>query len=135
MTNMFTNLLAIFVGSGLGGVCRYLAGNAVQRLIPEAVFPWGTLAVNVAGCLLIGFIYGLIDRGTLVSPQLRLLATVGFCGGFTTFSTFINENALLFGRAGTAGLAVAALYLCASLVLGFAALYAGHALVRHSFAL
>lgn len=127
---MLYNLLAVFIGSGLGGACRYIAGNAVQRLAPaSSLFPWGTLAVNVAGCLLIGLLYGLADRGTLLNPQLRLLATTGFCGGFTTFSTFINENALLFGRSSD-GLLTAVAYLCASIVLGFIALYAGHALTR-----
>lgn len=58
-------------------------------------FPVGTLAVNLAGCLLIGILYGLFDRGTAKSPELRLFLAVGLCGGFTTFSTFINENFLM----------------------------------------
>lgn len=127
---MLSHILAVFIGSGLGGACRYLASTALQRLVPTAMFPWGTLAVNVGGCLLIGLLYGIIDRGGLADPRLRLLATVGFCGGFTTFSTFINENAILFrsGDAGLAGLSLAVVYLCASIILGFLALYAGHAL-------
>lgn len=61
-------------------------------------FPVGTLAVNLAGCLLIGILYGLFDRGTAASPELRLFLAVGLCGGFTTFSTFINENFLIWPR-------------------------------------
>ncbi len=120
--------LAVFVGSGLGGVCRYALSRAVQSWFPAATaFPWGTFAVNVLGCFLIGLFYGLADRGALMSPQLRLLLTVGFCGGFTTFSTFINENSLLFGQS---RFLLVVLYMLLSIAVGFALLYAGYRLVR-----
>lgn len=119
------NVLAVFLGSGLGGVCRWLSGRWVQSLLPHTAFPWGTFAVNVTGCLLIGLLYGLIDRGHILNPHLRLLLTVGFCGGFTTFSTFVNENYLLF--TGTPVQALTALvYLLASVFTGFVMLYLGH---------
>ena len=95
----WTSILAVFVGSGLGGVCRYVLSRFIQTNVAGCtVFPWGTFAVNIIGCFVIGLCYGLFNRyaaGSLFTPQVRLLLTVGFCGGFTTFSTFINENYLL----------------------------------------
>lgn len=119
------NILAVFIGSGIGGACRYVSSRWMQTLFPSAAFPWGTFAVNVAGCLLIGLLYGIFDQGRVVNPQVRLLLTVGFCGGFTTFSTFVNENYLLF--TGTPVQALTAIgYLLASVFVGFAMLYVGH---------
>lgn len=125
------NVLAVFVGSGLGGVCRYLVGMAIQSgLGRSTVFPWGTFAVNIAGCFLIGVLYGLSDRQATpgwMSPQVRLLLTTGFCGGFTTFSTFINENYILFQSSNQLLLPG---YVAASVVVGFLLLYAGYAVAQ-----
>ena len=120
-------VLAVFIGSGLGGACRYLSSRWIQSLAPQALFPWGTFAVNVAGCFIIGLLYGLFDRSNALNPEMRLLLTVGFCGGFTTFSTFINENYLLFSHSATHAL-IALGYLLASVAAGFLMLYAGHRL-------
>lgn len=122
-----TNILIVFLGSGFGGALRYAVSHMVQSNVPGCLFPWGTFVVNVVGCLLIGVIYGLVDKGSFLSPELRLLATVGFCGGFTTFSTFIHENYLLFG---SSNLAVVGAYLALSVTIGFGCAYLGHALVR-----
>lgn len=127
---MITKLLAIGIGSALGGISRYMLGNLVQKLAPEAsLFPWGTLAVNLLGCLVIGAVYGLIDRGMEISPLWRMFLTVGFCGGFTTFSTFIHENNILFQ---SHNWAVLALYASVSLLAGLLMLMAGHALTAGS---
>ncbi len=84
----------IAVGSAIGGVSRYLVGGLVQRLA-AGTFPAGTLLINITGSFLLGAIlrYG-IDTPTL-TPELRALLTVGFCGGYTTFSTFSYETIAL----------------------------------------
>lgn len=127
-------LLAIFIGSGLGGVCRYLLSGWIGSLTarwplprPLAEFPWGTFAVNILGCFIIGLIYGLIGRHITMSEETKLLLTTGFCGGLTTFSTFSHENFLLFSGHNHPTLI---LYAVASLLLGFAAAYLGHSLPK-----
>lgn len=121
------NILAVFAGSGMGGVCRYIISRLVQSHLSAAtVFPWGTLAVNVIGCFLIGLIYGLFDRYAptgLLSAQWRLFLTVGFCGGFTTFSTFINENYILFQ---SSNFFILLAYIALSVIVGFGLLYGGY---------
>lgn len=114
-----TDILVIGAGSCLGGIARYLVSRALQAVC-HTLFPWGTFAVNVAGCFIIGLVFGLLDRGVTMSDSLRLFVTVGFCGGFTTFSTFMNENYLLFTGPGHLTML---LYAAGSLVAGFLALY------------
>jgi fluoride exporter len=91
---MWKNLLFVFLGGGLGSVLRSLVGRWVTLLN----FPLATFLVNVTGCFLIGLFYALFAR-QLMGNDWRLLLTVGFCGGFTTFSTFSNEG-LHFLRSG-----------------------------------
>lgn len=98
-----------------------------SRATPPRAFRGGTLAVNVAGCLAIGLLYGLFERGNLLNAELRLFLTVGFCGGFTTFSTFIHENYALLG--GQQFLHFAG-YALLSFALGMLAAHLGHLLVR-----
>lgn len=125
---MFTLVDFLIVGAGscLGGMSRY----AVSRLITvdtQGVFPWGTLCVNLAGCLLIGLIYGAIARGFNLSEQMRLFLTVGFCGGFTTFSTFVHENHVLME---SGSFLPVLLYVVVSLVGGLLLVYGGYWLTR-----
>ncbi|MCH5178895.1 MAG: fluoride efflux transporter CrcB [Prevotellaceae bacterium] len=90
---MLRFLLAVGVGSFFGGALRYLISNALKT--DAGHFPLPTLLVNLVGCLLIGFVYGLVIKHTTIPRELVLLLTTGFCGGFTTFSTFANEGLLL----------------------------------------
>lgn len=91
---MMKSLLLVGAGGFLGSVSRFLASRFVQNNI-NSVFPFGTFFVNVAGCFLIGLIYGFSERSSLLDSGWKLFLTAGFCGGFTTFSTFANENLAL----------------------------------------
>ena len=88
---MLRTLFIIGTGGFLGSITRFLASRFMQNNFPSS-FPFGTFFVNISGCLLIGLIYGLSDRTSLLSPGWKMFLAVGFCGGFTTFSTFANEN-------------------------------------------
>ncbi|MCX4331807.1 MAG: CrcB family protein [Muribaculaceae bacterium] len=122
----FFNILIVGAGSCLGGMARYMLSCGVQSR-SAGEFPWGTLAVNLLGCLILGVVYGLLERGFRLSEPMKLFLTVGFCGGFTTFSTFIRENSLLFG-AGSVMLFAA--YATLSIVAGMMLLYAGYFITR-----
>ena len=92
--SMFKTLLLVGSGGFLGSISRFLTSRFLQNNFPSA-FPFGTFFVNVSGCLLIGIIYGFSERSSLLTPGWKMFLAVGFCGGFTTFSTFANENLAL----------------------------------------
>lgn len=123
---MLKLILYIGAGSCLGGVARFLLSSKIESFNPGS-FPWGTFAVNLIGCLAIGLIYGLLDRGFNLSPEMKAFLTVGFCGGFTTFSTFVHENYLLFGSSNSITLF---LYAVGSFAAGLFLAHAGHLLAR-----
>lgn len=102
------DMVLVFVGGGLGAVCRFAVSCLMNRL-PAGAFPVGTVAVNLAGCFLIGLCYALVG-GKLLTPSVRLFLMTGFLGGFTTFSAFSLEtvNALKNGFAVLALINVAA---------------------------
>jgi CrcB protein len=124
-----TPLLAVAGGGALGAVARYLMASGVQRLAGGA-FPWGTLAVNIVGALLMGLIVEAAARFAALSGDLRLFLTTGVLGGFTTFSAFSLETALMIEKG---DFVLAALYITASVVLTVLFLFCGLWLVR-SFA-
>jgi CrcB protein len=123
---MLKTLLLIGSGSFLGGIARYLTSRVVQNSFASA-FPFGTMAVNLLGCLLIGLIFGISERTNMINDEWRIFLTVGFCGGFTTFSTFANENMTLL-RDGN--FFYFALYTGLSVFLGLVAVFFGNALTK-----
>jgi len=119
--------LLLYVGTGgfLGSVARYAISRWMNQQILSSI-PWGTMTVNIAGCFIIGLIYALAFKSDL-APEWRLLIATGFCGGFTTFSSFSYENIALL-QDGQFGAAL--FYIGGSLLLGLAATVAGIALIR-----
>ena len=120
-------ILLVGIGSFIGGVCRYLLSMLVQSK-PASVFPYGTLLVNLIGCLLIGILFGVFDR-TNVSNEWRLLLITGILGGFTTFSAFSGETYNLI-KTGNSGLAI--LYIALSVVLGISLTFIGAWIIKTS---
>ena len=120
-------MLVVLVGGGIGSVCRYIFGVAfVQRF--GAGFPYGTLAINLLGCLLIGIISELAITRSVFSTQLvRSFLVIGVLGGFTTFSTFAYDAVTLGSEA---EITPALIYICISVVGGIIAAFMGIALVR-----
>ena len=125
-------LLLVFLGGGSGALARFLVGGLSLRLLGPTAWPWGTFIVNLAGGLLMGLLAGwLAFRGTAEQDRLRLLFGVGVLGGFTTFSAFSLETALMIERRAW-GLAAA--YAVLSVALCVAALFVGLLLARRAFA-
>uniref|UniRef100_UPI004029D3EF fluoride efflux transporter CrcB n=1 Tax=Alloprevotella sp. TaxID=1872471 RepID=UPI004029D3EF len=118
-------LLCIFLGGGLGSICRYSIGAFLLHSSGRA-FPWATLAANVIGCLCIGLLSGFFERRQV--GIVYLLLVTGFCGGFTTFSTFSNET-FQFLRQGLYFMALSYIFL--SLVVGLIMLMVGFAMARN----
>lgn len=118
-------LVLVFVGGGFGSVLRFIIGKHLNNA--ETGIPYGTFAANIIGSLLIGIILGLaVKQNALSENQILFLAT-GFCGGFTTFSTFAYENHVFLK---TGDFSSFAIYTIASFVVGFLAVFAGIYIVK-----
>jgi CrcB protein len=87
-----TNILLVGLGGFIGSILRYLASGYVQQSTKSIDFPYGTLAVNVIGCFVIGFLAQLAEEHGVFTTESRLFMFVGILGGFTTFSSFGNET-------------------------------------------
>jgi len=122
-------VFAVGVGGGIGALARYYLAGAIQSA--GALFPWGIFVVNISG----GFLMGLIVEGSALkfnlSPELRSFLTVGILGGYTTFSTFSLDSALLLQRG---EYLQAGGYVIGSVVLSVLALFAGLWLMRTIYA-
>jgi len=115
----------VFLGGGFGSVARYWIGVKLNNF--ESGIPFGTLLANVLGSLLIGIILGYTTKTGMLTENHSLLLATGFCGGFTTFSTFAYENHL-FIKSGDYFTMIP--YLAASFILGIAAVFLGLYLVK-----
>lgn len=118
-------LLLVFIGGGFGSMLRFLIGKWLNTA--ENGFPYGTFVVNVLGSLFIGLILGYAAKSDALSQNHTLLLATGFCGGFTTFSTFAYENHVFLKSGDFASFAF---YTIASFVVGFLAAFAGIYLVK-----
>lgn len=118
---MIKNILLIGTGGFIGSVARYFV-SMLNLKIEFFSIPAGTLLVNITGSLIIGFLTGIAEKSTILTLEWRLFLMVGLCGGFTTFSTFTNENLMLLHNGQIMSLL---LYTGLSLFLGFAAVFLG----------
>jgi CrcB protein len=119
---MIKTILLVGFGGFIGSVARYFISK-LNIYFDFLAIPFGTLTVNVLGSFLIGFLTGISDKSVILSADLRLLLMVGICGGFTTFSTFTNENLMLLHNGQILSLF---LYTGLSIFLGFIAVYLGY---------
>ena len=123
---MFKAMLVAGLGGFVGTCLRFLTGKLCQTLCVSA-FPWGTFTVNIVGSFIIGLLFGLVEKTSLVSPTMSVLLITGFCGGFTTFSSMSGDmlvllqqrHWLLFGA-----------YVVGSLALGLLMVWAGRAVIK-----
>ena len=114
------SFLLVFFGGGLGSGLRYLVSIAMNQY--SKVLPFGTFTVNIVGCLLIGLILGYAQKDNTLTSNQTLLLVTGFCGGFTTFSAFANENLELIKNGELFNFSV---YAIGSVLIGILAVFIG----------
>ena len=123
---MLKNLLIVAIGGGVGSALRYLLQETLHKQI-DNFEPYGTFVVNILGCLLLGLLAGYAEQEKIINSSLNLLLISGFCGGFTTFSTFALQGNTLFISSKPVQ---AILYIGLSVVVGLLATYFGYKLTK-----
>ncbi|WP_300568264.1 fluoride efflux transporter CrcB [Flavobacterium sp.] len=119
-------ILYIALGGGLGSVLRYLTSVVMNKYV-QSSFPLATFVTNILGCLLIGLFFGYLEKHNAISQDLKFFLITGFCGGYTTFSTFSHENLqLMQGNQ----MVMAFLYISLSVFLGLLATWSGLTLAK-----
>ena len=123
---MLKTLLLVGIGGGIGSVMRYLTAYVVGKFYDNP-FPLATFSVNILGCLLIGILIGVFGKQLSPNDDLKYLFITGFCGGYTTFSTFSAENIQLIQ---SGNYVIPALYIASSVLFGILAVFLGMFLVK-----
>lgn len=123
---MIKAIILVGLGGGAGSILRYLTSVLVTKHF-NAIFPLATFIVNILGCLIIGLIFGYIDRYQAINPNLKFLFITGFCGGYTTFSAFASESLNLFQNG---NILIAILYIATSILTGILAVWFGFFLAK-----
>ena|ERR1041385_3043101 len=123
---MIKNILLVGLGGSAGSIARYLCQKWIYNIYPHH-FPWGTFAVNIVGCFLIGLFWGISFKSFDYNENWKLFLMVGLCGGFTTFSAFTLEGVGLIREQ---RVAMFLGYVALSVILGLAATYAGMKMVK-----
>ncbi|MEW6031017.1 MAG: fluoride efflux transporter CrcB [Chloroflexota bacterium] len=118
-------ILLIGMGGFIGSILRYWLSGWVQQALKSSLYPFGTLTVNIFGCLVIGFLSGLAEQRGVFTPEARAFAFIGVLGGFTTFSTFGNET---FGLLQDGQTLSALVNIALHLVFGVGAVWLGRTL-------
>ena len=119
-------IILVGLGGALGSIFRYLTSVVVTKYL-QTTFPLATFTPNILGCLIIGVLLGLFERQQLTDPDLKLLFITGFCGGYTTFSTFASENINLFQSGNSL---TAFLYIASSILTSLFAVWFGLTLTK-----
>ena len=122
-----TTVLLIGFGGFIGTMLRYITSFLLTKHYTSSFIPYGTFAVNILGCLIIGIAYGLSERYQFFTPQWRLFLATGICGGYTTFSAFAYENISMLQQSNYTGFVV---YSISSFVLCLLAVLAGLSLIK-----
>lgn len=123
---MIKNVFLVGIGGFLGSIARYWI-SYLNLSIPFFSIPLGTLLVNITGSVIIGFLTGISEKSALLTSEWRLFFMVGICGGFTTFSSFTNENLVLMHNG---QILTVLIYTALSIFLGFIAVYLGYTLTN-----
>jgi CrcB protein len=123
---MLKAIFLVSVGGAIGSSLRYLTSYFMQKWLSQS-FPWGTLAANILGCLVIGILMGYFSKSQVNNNDFRLLLVTGFCGGYTTFSAFALEN-FNFWQQGN--FLTTLIYIATSVLGGLIAVYAGFTLIK-----
>ena len=125
---MFKAMIIAGLGGFFGTCLRFLTGKFFHAVTSSA-FPWGTFSVNVIGSFVIGIFFGLAERSNVISPSMNVFLITGFCGGFTTFSSFADDMYLMLQQRHWMSLG---LYVGLSFLLGLAMVWLGRSLVKAS---
>ena len=123
---MLKSLLIVGTGSFIGGAMRFLLSSIMKNVCGEG-FPWGTLGVNLLGCFLFGILFAIFGKNSSTDNALYLLLTTGFCGGFTTFSTFANESIQMLQHGNIPGFMG---YVATSVIAGLILIALGYWMVK-----